>query len=60
MGRRRQAARIERVERLPGRELRGPAQARNAARVSLLGLELQDFQEQRQRRLLLRDHKSRD
>ena len=58
--RRRQAAFIEGVERFARRQLGGAAQAGDAALVSLLGLELQDFQQQRQGRLLLRVDKSRD
>ena len=58
--RRRQAALIERVERLARRQLRGPAQARDAALVSLLRFELQHLEQQRQRRLLLRFDEPRD
>ena len=57
---RRQASLVERGERFPRRQLRGAAQAGHAALVSLLGLELQDFQEQRERRLLLGVDKPRD
>src|ERR1700680_150965 len=53
-----QAAFIEGVERFARRQLGGPAQACDAALVSLLSLELQDFQQQRQGRLVLRRHKS--
>ena len=52
--RRRQAAFVERVERFARRQLRRAAQARDAALVSLLRFELQDVQQQRERRLLLR------
>ena len=58
--RRRQAPFIERRERFARRQLRGAAQARDAALVSLLGLELQDVQQQRERRLLLRFDEARD
>ena len=52
--RRRQAAFVERVERFARRQLRGAAQARDAALVPLLRFELEDLEEQRERRLLLR------
>ena len=58
--RRRQALLIEGGERLAWRQLRGPAQPRDPALVSLLGLEFQDVQEQRQGRLLLRGDEPRD
>jgi len=52
--RRGQAPFVERSERFAGWQFGGPAQTCDPALVSLLGLELQDFEEQRQRRLLLR------
>ena len=58
--RRRQAPFIEGGERFARRQLRGAAQARDAALVPLLGFELQDLQQQRQRRLLLRLDEARD
>ena len=51
---------IERRERFARRQLRRAPQARDAALVSLLRFELQDLQEQRQRRLLLRLDEARD
>ncbi len=57
--RRRQAAFIEGGEGLAGRESGGPAQTRDPALVSLLGFQLQDLEEQRQRRLLLGLHEPR-
>jgi hypothetical protein len=58
--RRRQAPFIERVERFPWRELGGPAQAGDPALVPLLRFELQDVEQQRERRLLLRVDEARD
>ena len=58
--RRRQAPFIERGERFSRRQLGRPAQARDAALVPLLRFELQDVQQQRERRLLLRLDEARD
>jgi len=58
--RRRQAPFIKGGERFPRRQLRGPAQARDATLVSLLRFELQDLEEQGQGRLLLRLDEARD
>ena len=58
--RRRQAAFVERLERFAGRQLRGAAQARDAALVSLVRFELQDLQQQRQGGLLLGLDEARD
>jgi hypothetical protein len=52
--RRRQAAFIERVERFPWRELGRPAQAGDPALVPLVRFELQDVEQERECRLLLR------
>ena len=51
---------IERGERFARRQLGRPAQARDAALVSLLRFELQDVEQQRERRLLLRLDEPRD
>ena len=52
--RRRQAAFLERRERLPRRQFRGATQSGDAALVPLLRFELDDLQEQRQGGLLRR------
>ena len=58
--RRRQASFIERRERFSRRQFRGATQPRDAALVSLVGFELQDIEQQRERRLLLRLDEPRD